>query len=56
MVDPAAELCDEPALAVAVADVITLTMPPIKLFKKLDESDPMLFYYLDGGKNQRKKS
>lgn len=44
MVDPAAELCDELALAVADADVTTLTIPPIKLLRKLDESDPILFY------------
>lgn len=51
MVDPAAELCDEVELAVAAADVTTLTKPPIKLLRKLDESDPRLFYFIHQRKN-----
>lgn len=38
--DPDAEVLDEPALADVDAFVIELTMPPIKLLKKLDESEP----------------
>lgn len=38
--DPAAEFCDEPALDDVDALVIELIIPPIKLLKKLDESEP----------------
>lgn len=38
--DPDAEFCDEPALDDVDAFVIELIIPPIKLLKKLEESEP----------------
>lgn len=38
--EPDAEFCDEPALDDVDAFVIELIIPPIKLFIKLDESEP----------------
>lgn len=41
--DPEAEFCDELALDDVDAFVIELIIPPIRVFKKLPESDPSRF-------------